>query len=262
MDIMYLMIFIICLLSTIVGSTIGIGGSIIIKSVIDALGLFDVSVLRTMTSCIVFTMALTSSIKNAMVKIQPQRNLELIFSGGAIIGGISGKLAFNMCLILANDEKMIRFAQQIVCLIMLLLILFYLTYKHNIQTRKIQHLPIIVALGFILGLTSSFIGIGGGLMNLVCLYYCFSLDSKDAAIVSKRIIVLTHAPGLMIEFIDGSILSQNSIILGIMIVGASAGGGLGSILSHKLPNVVLDKMVILVTLVVIGITAYSIYRLI
>ena len=212
MDILYLMIFIICLLSTIVGSAIGIGGSIIIRSLIDALGLFDVSVLRTMTSCVVFTMALTSSTKNAMVKIRPQFTLEFIISGGAIIGGISGKLAFNMCLSIVKDEKMIRFAQQIVCLIMLLLILAYLIYKHNIQTRKVKHPPVVFVLGFILGLTSSFVGIGGGLMNLVCLYYCFSLDSKDAAIVSKRIIVLTHAPGIMIEVIDGSLLSQNLLI--------------------------------------------------
>lgn len=68
-------------------------------------------------------------------------------------------------------------------------------------------------MGVLLGIISSFLGIGGGPINLVVLGYCFSMDSKTAAVISLYIILFSQLASLLAALISGVPDYSPSIIL-------------------------------------------------
>ena len=55
--------------------------------------------------------------------------------------------------------------------------LIYVKNRARITTKDIQHPAAGVCIGLALGICSSFLGIGGGPMNLAVLYYFFSMGT-------------------------------------------------------------------------------------
>lgn len=70
--------------------------------------------------------------------------------------------------------------------------LAYTVNKAHIKTRQIQGPIPCVTIGVALGIMSSFLGIGGGPINLVVLYYFFSMSTKTAAQNSLYIILVSQ----------------------------------------------------------------------
>ena len=62
-----------------------------------------------------------------------------------------------------------------------------------------------ILIGFFLGASSSFLGIGGGPINLVVLFYFFSMDTKTAAQNSLYIILISQISSLLLTVLSGSV---------------------------------------------------------
>ena len=60
-------------------------------------------------------------------------------------------------------------------------VLVYTIRKAHIRTLEVSGSAACVIIGFLLGVLSSFLGIGGGPINLMILSFFFSMDSKTAA---------------------------------------------------------------------------------
>ena len=63
---LYIIVFFVCFLSSIAGAICGIGGGVIIKPVLDALGVMSVSAVSFLSGCTVLSMTTYSVLKSKM----------------------------------------------------------------------------------------------------------------------------------------------------------------------------------------------------
>ena len=84
--------------------------------------------------------------------------------------------------------------QSIILLIINVVIIFYMKNKSSIRTLKIN---ICILIGLSLGIISSFLGIGGGPLNIAVLYYFLSMSAKESTINSLFIIFFSQVTSLV-----------------------------------------------------------------
>ena len=86
--------FLIAFAATLVGSLAGLGGGVIIKPVLDAIGLDNVYTISVLSSATVFSMAVVSTIKQLSSGFKIRKAF-IFMVIGASIGGIAGKQLFG-----------------------------------------------------------------------------------------------------------------------------------------------------------------------
>ena len=231
---MAIILFLIAFSASTVGSITGIGGGVVVKPLIDALGLLSVSVLSFLSACMVLAMSLISLWRNrrAGVKIHFAQMTGL--ASGAAIGGIAGKQIFRWIQENAAQPDILGLYQNVVLLLVTILAFFYTLQKKKIHTHRLEgEIPKMLC-GLTLGTLSAFLGIGGGPINLMVLSFFFSMDSKNAAIHSLFIIVVSQAVSLGVMAASGTIPAFEPVQLALMIVGGAGGAVLGSHLMKKM----------------------------
>ena len=96
---------------------------------------------------------------------------------GASLGGIAGKQFFSL-IAAAFEPTVVKHTQAICLLIVTLAAFVYTLHKDKIHTRTVKSRLASMLIGLGLGIMSSFLGIGGGPINLVVFFYFFSMDTK------------------------------------------------------------------------------------
>ena len=139
--------------------------------------------------------------------------------------------------------------------------LVYTIFKDKIKTRQIDHPVVCVVIGVVLGLLSSFLGIGGGPVNLVVLFYFFSMSTKTAAENSLYIIFFSQAASLISSIVTGSVPEFQIGVLVLMVVGGICGGICGRALNKKIEEKTVDRLFIGLMVLMILINIYNIFRL-
>ena len=87
---------------------------------------------------------------------------------------------------------------QALCLLIVTLgTLIYTICKAKIKTYQVDDAISCILIGIFLGIMSSFLGIGGGPINLVVLFFFFSMSTKIAAENSLYIIFFSQIASLM-----------------------------------------------------------------
>ena len=165
--------FVICLLATTIGGISGVGGGVIIKPVLDATSGLAVSTVSFLSSCTVLAMSITTMLRNrnSTVKVETGRGTALALGGA--VGGIIGKLLFDLAV--ATGGTLVSVLQQVLMIVLTLGVLVYTCNRHRIRTKNVQNFLFCTLIGLIMGIISSFLGIGGGPINLVVLFYFFSM---------------------------------------------------------------------------------------
>ncbi len=239
---MYAISFMIAFGACIVGAITGMGGGVIIKPLFDILGQFDPQTIGTMSAITVFSMALVSASKAVMNKAPIDFKVAVVVAIGSIIGGTIGQEMLNM--VTASIDKNIVVIVQNICLaIMLLCVFLYMLNKTKIKSFQIKNSFVVFLVGLFLGITSSFLGIGGGPINVVVFIFLFSYNTKMAAVTSIVTIVFAQISKLVSVAIDGSlfeVVSINYITIILMVVGAISGGLLGAKISSKVDDKKVD----------------------
>ena len=253
--ILYLLIFAVCLLSSAAGGICGIGGGVIIKPVVDALGVLSVSALSFLSGLTVLGMSCISVYK------QRKRRLVDIKTGtplalGAAIGGLLGKMLFD-AIKKSVGEAPVGFIQSIALGFITLGTLLYMLNRSKIKTHCVKNPVLSAAIGLLLGVMSSFLGIGGGPINLCVLYYFFSMDTKKAAANSLYCILFSQAASFLSTAVQGKIPEFPWALLVLMILGGVLGGILGSRLNEKLSARQVDKLFTALLLLIILICVYN-----
>ena len=226
----YFIIICVCMLSSIIGSICGIGGGVIIKPVLDSLGIMAIKTVSFLSGCTVLSMSIISLSKN----IKDKNNLTFnklfatILALGGIIGGLAGKSLFQEILMLFPNSNKIGAIQAFLLLIITLGTLIYTLQKSKITTLNIKNKLIVFLIGIILGIISSFLGIGGGPINLVILFYFFSMDTKEAAIYSIYVIMFSQISSITSTILSGNIPDFNITILILMVLCGILGGFIGN----------------------------------
>lgn len=111
-----------------------------------------------------------------------------------------------------------------------------------------------------LGIMSSFLGIGGGPINLVVLYFFFSMDTKTAASNSLYIILFSRAASMLMTLVTRTVPTFQWPALILMVLGGLLGGMLGRKVNKKLDNAAVDKLFIGLMVIIIGISIFNAWQ--
>ena len=254
-----LFIFVVCLLASTVGGVCGIGGGVVIKPVLDLTGIMSVSAVSFLSGLTVLSMSVISVLKNrGSNELEPQRSVPLGL--GAAIGGIIGKVLFESIKRAANNDRVVGFVQAVVLGLMVLGTLGYVCVKARILTKQIKNPAASSSIGLALGVCSSFLGIGGGPMNLAVMHYCFSMGTKQAAANSLLVILLSQTANLIFSLIRGSIPAFSWLTLILMVAAGVIGGFLSARLHKKLSVKTTDSLFKGLLVVIFLICVYNALR--
>ncbi len=289
--------FLVALGASIVGAISGIGGGVIIKPVLDAVSQFDSVVIGMLSAFSVLSMAVTSVIKHAINKTPFDKKTTVFLGIGAILGGIAGDLIFNYIQSNSNDN-VVKVAQGVALILLLAFVLLYMnvirkkqqakqeaeqqaeskeTYDEQSDTqhsdnaqegnvpvatkKRLANNPvIIIPIGLALGMVSSFIGIGGGPINIAILCFVFRMDMKSATINSLVLIVFSQTAKIVRTAISGTFatIEMPWVLVALMVAGAVIGGFIGTIINKRVSNIAL---LIVYNVALLSIVAINIYNI-
>ena len=88
-----IILFIICILASSIGAIVGAGGGVIIKPVLDMIGMLPVSTVSFCSGCTVLGMSVSSLIRNRKDGVKLQLKTSTALAIGAVLGGLGGKCA-------------------------------------------------------------------------------------------------------------------------------------------------------------------------
>lgn len=256
----YISFFIISLLASVVGAICGIGGGVIIKPLLDSFGILDVKTISFLSGCTVLAMSVYSF---AVSKIKGESLVDMKvgtpLAVGAAAGGILGKNLFQA--LIGSLEQNHVGAIQAGCLLALTLgTLLYTIYKNKINTLHVDNMAVCLLVGIFLGILSSFLGIGGGPINLVVLFYFFSMPTKTAAQNSLYIILFSQITSLINTVVSASVPDFSVPLLILMVSGGILGGFFGKKINRKIDEHRVDQLFMGLMAVIIGVNIYNIYR--
>lgn len=253
--------FIISFLASVIGSICGIGGGVIIKPTMDLLQMASVATISFLSGCTVLSMT-GYSVGRALLSKTSQINMQLCtpLAIGAVIGGVSGNSLFAAVKSMFPNPNTVGAVQAFFLAVVTIGTLIYTLMRNRIPTREIESPIAIMVIGAGLGLMSSFLGIGGGPINLVVLYYFFSMSAKTAAQNSLFIILFSQFSSLATTVIAGKVPSFDVWILILMIAGGITGGIAGRSLNKRLDDMAVSKLFVALMAVIIGISAFNVYQ--
>ena len=239
--------FMIVFIATTAGAVAGVGGGVIIKPALDAIGQYGVETIGILASSAVFSMAVVATIRKWIQGLSIDIKI-IMLSIGSIVGGILGKdLLYSLTG--AIESEIVKVIQAAIIIILMIMILF----KDKMKRHCINNNLIVLAGGVVLGLLASFLGIGGGPVNVAILYLYMGMDMKKAATGSIIVILLAQAAKLISVGVTVGFASYNLSMLWFIIPAGIAGGFIGSLLhikiNEKAINIVYNSTVILVILI-------------
>ncbi|MEA4893641.1 MAG: sulfite exporter TauE/SafE family protein [Oscillospiraceae bacterium] len=260
---MAITLFLIAVLTSVIGSICGIGGGVIIKPVLDSLNIMSVSAVSFLSGCSVLAMAFISvgkSVRSGRTKINKKITPPLAV--GAAVGGVAGKLMFTVIKQSAGNENLVGLVQSVVLMLITIATFAYMYLRNNgkIETRHVRSASAGIGIGLVLGILSSFLGIGGGPINLAVLSYFFSMDTKESATNSLFIILLSQITSLIQSAVSASIPEVNILFLCAMIGGGVLGGFIGQTVNKRLSDRQVELLFNILLMVVTGICIYNAAR--
>lgn len=244
--------------ASVMGAICGIGGGVIIKPTLDLFGWASVAAISFLSGCTVLSMSCYSVVK-AMLTGESRVALRVgtPLAVGAALGGILGKQLFSAIKDVSLAPDMVGGIQAVCLAAITIGTLVYTIYKRYVHTRTMSGLPVCLGIGTALGVMSSFLGIGGGPINLVVLHYFFSMDAKAAAGNSLYIILFSQAASLLTTLITRTVPEFDVSALVLMTLGGVAGGAVGRAANKKLDNSAVDKLFIALMAAIIAINVYN-----
>lgn len=101
------------------------------------------------------------------------------------------------------------------------------------------------------------LGIGGGPINLVVLYYFFSMSTKTAAQNSLYIILVSQITSIATTLFTKTVPEFEWLWLVLMVAGGIGGGVVGRLINKRIDNKQVEKLFVVLMFVIIGISCYN-----
>lgn len=253
---MYIIYFLVCLGASVLGAISGIGGGVIIKPVLDAMGTMDVSTISFLSGCTVLSMTTMTLYRNSKAGVKPEKRIGTSLAIGAAVGGLLGKQIFDWVKVASGNPQMAGAVQSFTLALVTVGVLVFTLKKDKIKPCAVKGIVVPVIIGFSLGTLSAFLGIGGGPINLAVLYLFFGFNSKEAAINSIYIIFFSQGTSVIQTLFKGVPEFTWAAFI-MMIAGGIVGGTVGPMVSKKLSLKGVDKIYLVM---VVGIILISIYN--
>ncbi|HZO89025.1 MAG TPA: sulfite exporter TauE/SafE family protein [Chthonomonadaceae bacterium] len=111
----------------------------------------------------------------------------------------------------------------------------------NVQLKQVS-VPMLCYIGFLLGMASGLMGIGGGVLFMPILLYGFGLSVRNAAGTGVLMLFVTVVVGTVEQAFHTTADGHNYVNLRLamaILIGSSIGSQLGALTTHYLPNRIL-----------------------
>lgn len=256
---MGILFFIISLLASAAGAVSGIGGGILMRPVIDATGLLSVSAASFLSGCTVLIMTSVSLFRDRKSSVKIDRLHTLPLAIGSVLGGIVGKIAFDGFEHLLS-ERLLGAGQAVMLLLLTVGVFCYIVNKKKIHPHQMKKSIWCLVLGLVLGCISSFLGIGGGPLNLAVLFFFFSMETKTAVKNSLYMIWFAQAASFVQTILFSHIPEFPQILLIFMGAGGVLGALIGTALLKHLTSDQVERIFLGIMIVIIGINCYNVVR--
>lgn len=258
---LYLICFLVTFAACVIGTICGMGGGIIIKPVLDAMGVMSVSTVTFLSGCTVIAMSCWNVGKTALKK---EAALDLcstpFLAIGAALGGIAGKKLFSLAAAQFAYPDKAGGVQACLLFIATLATLLYTIRKDKIAPKQVKSRAAAVIIGLFLGLLGAFLGIGGGPFNVAVLCYFFSMPTKKATQNSLLIVLLSQLSSTMQTiFTTGAPRLDPMILIG-MIIAAVAASEAGRHIHRRLDEHRATLCLEVAMLLIMGISVYNMFR--
>ncbi len=222
--------FIVAIVATSVGALAGVGGGVFIKPVLDTIGQYNLSTIGLLSSFTVFSMAIVATLRQVKTGFVLSKST-LNISFGAIVGGVFGEYLFSMFQA-ALPEILAKGLQSLMLGLLLALIFF----SDSFPKAHVKSMLASFFLGVVMGSISTFLGIGGGPVNVALMTIFLGMTIKTAAVNSILTILLAQAAQLLSILISRGFSDYDLSMLWYMIPASILGGFIGSWLNKKLSD--------------------------
>lgn len=254
----YIILILISFSASVIGSICGIGGGVIIKPVMDSFQIFSVSTVSFLSGCIVMSMAAYSVVCS---RLSGSCSIDSKRSGwlglGAAVGGIAGKQLFEIIAEFTAGSERIGAVQAAVLFAITFATIIYTLNKEKIRSKKTESPALCCLIGLGLGMMSAFLGIGGGPINLVVLYFFFSMDTKTAAQNSLYIILISQFVSLLATVASGEIPKIPLWLFVAMVCSGIFGGAVGRSINKQISAKNVNRLFIGLLCVIMLVCCYN-----
>ena len=236
------------------------GGGVIMKPVLDVLNDFDASTINLLSSLTVLSMALVSVGKHITRKTKVDYSIAVPLAIGSVLGGIAGDFGIQWIIRQAKNNQTVLFIQNLLLAALILLVFIYMQKRDKIKSLGLKGCFPAAMAGLLLGSISSFLGIGGGPLNVALIIFFFSMPIKMATVSSLVIILFAQLAKLGTAVAFGELLTHNLTMLPPMIIGAIVGGLIGAKLHAQLSEKKVEFLFNGAQILVFIITLTNIFR--
>lgn len=250
--------FLVAIFATTAGALAGLGGGVIIKPALDLLchngiGNYDLTTISLLSTFTVFSMAVVSTYRQIKSGFKVEKQL-VFLSIGAIMGGVIGKNLFS--LLISNVPELLASGIQA---LMLAGLLFVVLLRKFLPDYHVKNALAVLFVGLCLGTTASFLGIGGGPINVAVIMMFLNMDIKKAAVASVFSILLSQFSKILTFAVTSGFSSFDLTMLYYMVPAAIAGGLIGSHLNKHLKHQQIDTIFSTLVFLLIGLNLYNAY---
>ncbi len=262
--------FLISLIATTIGVISGMGGGSIMKPLFDMLGKYSAFDIGIMTSVTTLAMSAVTVILSVAKKNKEEdqrsenKGTHILFFLviGSIFGGLLGAIIFGKMTEYVTDY-VVKITQNCILILIIIIILLYMKSKNDQFSFNSNKKYIAVITGLILGMISSFLGIGGGPLNVALIILIFGFEMKTAVFFSIFIILFAQATKLILSIIQGGFGIFNIDSIFCVVFAGVVGALLGRLISSKASEKDVKKIfnctqVIIVLTCVYNITKYAV----
>ena len=244
--------------ASVVGAICGIGGGVIIKPVLDMAGMASVSTISFLSGCTVLSMSCYSVGKSMLAhdsRVDLKTGTPLAI--GAAVGGVLGSQAFEFIKASFEQQNMVGAIQAGCLALITLMTILYALFNHHIRMYHVKNVAACAVIGLMLGVISSFLGIGGGPINLMVLSFFFSMNTKVAAQNSLYIILFSQIANLLATLATASVPEFEWTALALMVAGGITGGMVGRTLYRKMNLKAVNVLYIGLMCIIVSISIYN-----
>ena len=257
-----LAVFVVAFLASLLGPLCGIGGGVIIKPVVDAMGIMPVATVSFLSSVSVLTMSLATLAQNAATGTSTvDARAMLPLATGSAAGGVVGKIAFNwLGRSVFTDSELVGAVQAAILIALTACVFAYTLRRDRVRALDVRGNATKAAIGFVAGALWSFLGIGGGPFNLAILTFFFAMGTKPAAQASLFIIAFSQTASLVYSLVRGGLPEFAPLALAGMCAAAVAGSVFGRKIARRVSSQVIDRTYLFALALIMVVCVYNFAR--
>ena len=248
MGIVYL---IIAFAATFIGSMTGAAGGVIMKPILDLFSSYDAITIGILSAITLSGMGIVNITTHIFKKTKIEWKILIPIAIGSTMGGIIGGEVLKYIAIIIENDSTIKVVQNFILILVMVISICYVKFKDKVKSYSVSGKFSLVIVGIVLGIISTFLGIGGGPINVAVLMFVLSFSTKDAAVYSIGIVIFAQIAKVFFHFINMGINKIDLTVLPYMLAGGIVGGYLGAKFNKIFPEKIIVIMFNLIQVFVI-----------